>query len=71
MEIDLKSKLEKVGEKYFDLLLKRIEMADKTNVGASELVEIAQAIQMTACVVTTIEKIDLIRRDDSNVSLQN
>lgn len=58
MRTDLRTKFEKVGEKYFDLILKRIEKASETDMESESLLDIGQSIQMTACILTTLTRLD-------------
>ena len=66
MNTKLYAKLEKAGKKYLDLLLNRIEKADKTNLKSESIVEIDQAMRMAAYIVQTLRKIEREQREDNS-----
>ena len=64
MNIDLQTKLEKAGEMYLDLLIRRLEEADKTHLQSESIEVIDQAMRMATYIVTTLRKIDHESHED-------
>jgi len=64
MNLDLQTKLEKAGEMYLDLLIRRLEDADKTRLQSESIEAIDQSMRMAAYIITTLRKIDRESRED-------
>ena len=58
---NLKAKVEKAAEDYTDLLIKRIEAANK-DLNADSVVKVDEAIRMVGYMATTLEKVDRLCR---------
>ena len=58
---NLKAKFEKAAEDYTDLLIKRIEEANK-DLNAESIVKVDESIRMVAYMATTLERIDRLNR---------
>lgn len=57
MYAKLKAKFEKAAEDYTDLLIKRIEAANK-DLNAESVVKVDEAMRMAMYMANTLEKID-------------
>lgn len=75
MNEKLKAKIEKAAEDYTDLLIKRIETANKElNSGlnnAESVVKVDEAIRMVMYMSNTLEKIDCPNRGNETGSLND
>lgn len=65
MNDKLYEKLGEAGDKYIDLLIHRIEEADRTNQTSESVVKIDQAIRMSVFVVRTLNKVEIERFENN------
>ena len=61
---NLKAKVEKAAESYTDLLIKRIEAANK-DLSAESVVKVDEAIRMVGYMAATLERVDRLCRGNS------
>ncbi|MCM1165635.1 MAG: hypothetical protein NC401_06455 [Ruminococcus sp.] len=66
----LKAKFEKAAEGYTDLLIKRIEAANK-DLNAESIVNVDESIRMVAYMATTLERIDRLNRGNETDGLND
>lgn len=77
MNETLKSKIEKAAEDYTDLLIKRIEAANKeldsgiASNNAESIIKVDEAIRMVMYMANTLEKLDRMNRGNETGGLND